>query len=323
MRTFKRGLSEQCKNALKALAIESRDNWWKDALKSKELLLAVRHGYLNAYFRGQSIFKIGPERDGKLSIATHFKYLIKRDLEDRSSYIPFDGKNFVIAPAKVVLTQYTPGSTLPELIQTARRYAGAEKKGVHRIAAKESRVVDIEIAFTSSGEAGERSTSPRMDVAVLVPWPPGSVSVVFCEAKCADNAELWREDAIAGEKSIAVARQIATYEEFIRKSDTSLIDAYTSVCKTLLELQNQGWKRERNALVEDVATGRVSLKVHDHVYLLVYDFDADQRKGAVKRRLEILADMLGKRVIAKGNSGSFSLSDDILRCERRIKSKAR
>jgi hypothetical protein len=329
MRTFKRSLSEECKVALQELANETAGNWWKDVLASKELLLAVRRGYLNAYARGQSIFKIGYETGtgvvaGKPRVAIHFKYLIKRDLEGSSSYIPFDGTSFDVKPMDVVHTRYTPGSTLPALIQTARRYAGPEKAGVHRIAAKEPRVVDLEIAFTKGGEAEERSTAPRMDVAVLVPGQSGSARLVFCEAKCADNAELWQplENATVGKNSIAVAGQISVYEEFIRepKNAEALITAYTSVCKTLIELRDQRWVRKLDPLVEDVATGRASLTIHPRVYLLVYGFDTDQRRGALKRRLEMLAsdDMLGNRVIAKGNPDSFNLSDDILRCERRI-----
>jgi hypothetical protein len=53
MRTFKRSLSEECKVALQELANETAGNWWKDVLASKELLLAVRRGYLNAYAGGR------------------------------------------------------------------------------------------------------------------------------------------------------------------------------------------------------------------------------------------------------------------------------
>jgi hypothetical protein len=42
---FKRGLSPNCVAALKELSDSSADNWWKEVLESKSLLLAVRGGY--------------------------------------------------------------------------------------------------------------------------------------------------------------------------------------------------------------------------------------------------------------------------------------
>jgi hypothetical protein len=324
MTTFKRGLSKECNAALQALSREKGHNWWKDVLASNELLLAVRGGYLNAYARGQSIFKIGSEHgngmaDGKPRVAIHFKYLIKRNLEQTNSYIPFDGSKFDI-PADVAFTQYKPGSTLPILIRTASRFAGAEKTGLHRIVAKESRVADLEIAFTQSDGSGQRATHPRMDLAVLIPWNSGGARLVFCEAKCADNAELWKpwHNAATGDKSVAIAWQIAKYETFIQKQAKSLIAAYQSVCQTLVYLRRQGWSRELDPLVEKVGIAQVSLTIHPYVYLLVYGFDADQKKGALKQHLKLLNGMLGRRVIAKGNADSFRLSEDILRRERLI-----
>jgi hypothetical protein len=55
---LKRGLSGPQIAGLKGLAESSADNWWKEVLESKDLLLAVRNGYLNAYVKGQSVFKI-------------------------------------------------------------------------------------------------------------------------------------------------------------------------------------------------------------------------------------------------------------------------
>jgi hypothetical protein len=61
------------------------------------------------------------------------------------------------------------------------------------------------------------------------------------------------------------------------------------------------------------------LTINPYVYLLVYGFDADNRRGVVKGRLERLKQLLGHRVIGKGNASSFMLSKDILACEDRIK----
>jgi hypothetical protein len=292
---------------------------WKDVLASKKLLLAVRGGYLNAYFQGQSVFKIGPEVDGSSNarIVTHYKYLVEPKSE-KHSYVRFDGENFKVNPAEVVQTRYQPGITLPRLIKTVARFSGAEKKGVDQIVAKEPKVVDVEIAFTRSGDAGKKSTAPRMDLAVLIPWKSGGARLFFCEAKCADNVELWKLEKknVQEEPRIAVVSQIEKYQKFIGENDKALIEAYVSVCKTLIELRKQGLNRKIDPLIEGVAEG-MPLTIDPHVYLLVYAFGVDEKNGVLKNRLETLQakDKLGHRVIAKGKARNFILSEDILRKE--------
>jgi hypothetical protein len=176
----------------------------------------------------------------------------------------------------------------------------------------------VEIAFTRSGDPGEKSTAPRMDLALLVPWKSGGARLFFCEAKCADNVGLWKLEKKSAEETrrIAVVSQIANYEEFICKNEKTLIDAYVSVCQTLIELRKQGLKRKLDPLIEGVAEG-MSLTVNPRVYLLVYAFGRDEKNGVLKNRLETLhaKDKLGDRVIAKGNARNFRLSEDICRNE--------
>jgi hypothetical protein len=324
MAEFKRGLSEDCTSALQRLARERDGNWWKEVLANKDLLLAVRGRYLNAYVKGQSVFKIGPGVDrGKPRVEIHYKYLVEPEMEEGTPYVQFDGEKFSVDPAKVIQTRYKLGVTLERLVRTAVRFSGAEKAGLHRIAAKERKVVDVEIAFTRSGDAGEKSTAPRMDLAVLIPWRSKGARLVFCEAKCADNVEIWKpaeKKNDQDEPRIAVVNQIAKYEKFIgdTQNTESLVDAYVRVCKTLIDLRQQGLNRKPDPLVEAVATKQIPLTIHPKVYLLVYGFDAQKKKSTVKELLERLRarDMLGHRVIAKGDPGSFSLSNDILHCEK-------
>jgi hypothetical protein len=55
MSDFKRTLSPELIDALKKLAYpKAPPNWWKDVLANKDLLLAVRGGYLNAYVKGRA-----------------------------------------------------------------------------------------------------------------------------------------------------------------------------------------------------------------------------------------------------------------------------
>jgi hypothetical protein len=322
---LKRGLSGPQIAGLKELAESPADYWWREVLESEDLLLAVRNGYLNAYVKGQSVFKIafgkGGSNGGKPRLAIHYKYLVKPDLEKKDPYVSFDGKAFDLDPSTIVNTEYESKLTLPQLIKTAARFAGPEKSGVHKIARKEPKVVDLEIAFTKAGENGDLS-APRMDIAILIPGKLGGAELVFCEAKCADNPELWNlEKASKGEKNIpslprstAVIAQIRKYEQFIQAEENQqdLIDAYVSVCKNLLEISRQSPVRWVDDIVRQVAEGKLTLSIHRHVYLLIYDFGQDEKDGRIKRkRLELKK--AGVRTIAKGKPGDFELANDVLR----------
>lgn len=322
---LKRGLSSPQIAGLKGLAASPADNWWKEVLESKDLLLAVRNGYLNAYVKGQSVFKIAFDRGGSAvsqpRLAIHYKYLVKPDLAKKDPYVSFDGKTFDLKPAEIVNTEYQSKLTLPQLIRTAARFAGPEKTGVHKIARKEPKVVDLEIAFTKAGEDGDLS-APRMDIAVLVQVKPGKAELVFCEAKCADNPDLWGLEKLPkGTKSfspperlIAVIAQVRKYEQFIQAKEIqeSLIEGYVRVCRNLVEISGQSRGRRVDDLVKQVAEGKLELSIHPHVYLLIYDFGEDEKKGRIKnKRLELKK--AGVRTIAKGDPGAFELANDVLR----------
>jgi len=324
MNFLKRGLSGSQIAGLKGLADGADDNWWKEVLESKHLLLAVRNGYLNAYVKGQSVFKIGFGKGGRGSeprLAIHYKYLVKPELETRDPYVSFNGTKFEIEPKDIINTEYESKLTLPQLITTAARFAGPEKSGVHKIASKEPKLVDLEIAFTKAGENGDVS-APRMDIAVLIPGKPGKAELVFCEAKCADNPELWNLERLPkgqkgpppADRPLAVIAQIKKYEQFIQASENqvSLIASYVSVCRNLVELSRQSPARPVDDLVRQVAEGKVELSIHRHVYLLIYDFDEDQKKGRIEQKRQQLS-KAGVRTIAKGRAGDFLLAKDILR----------
>ncbi|MCK1564292.1 hypothetical protein IVB08_10010 [Bradyrhizobium sp. 173] len=324
LKSFKRGLSRQQIAGLKQLSDSSSDNWWKELLETNDLLLAVRGGYLNAYIKGQSVLRIGFEKQAAEAVqprlAIHYKYLVKPELENKDPYISFDGRTFDLDPTAIVNTEYKSGLTLPQLIKTAARFAAAEKSGVHKIARKEPKVVDFEIAFTKAGNNGDPS-APRMDLAVLIP-SAGGAELAFCEAKCADNGELWNLEKRGQEKwnaayfprSTAVVAQIRKYEQFIQNKDNEkgLIDSYVKVCRTLVEISSQSSTRTVDDLIKQVADGRSRLLIHPHVYLLIYDFGRDQRDGRLAKRRKELRDQ-GLKIIAKGNPGEFQLANDILR----------
>jgi hypothetical protein len=94
-----------------------------------------------------------------------------------------------LKPASIVQTSFVPSETVKQLVASAETYSGEEKRGVHEIAKRNSSVIDLEIAFTKTGEEGKRS-SPRIDLGALQVVGEGDASLTFYEAKLASDVRL-------------------------------------------------------------------------------------------------------------------------------------
>src|SRR5580692_11762823 len=94
-----------------------------------------------------------------------------------------------LKPASIVQTSFVPSETVKQLVASAETYSGEEKRGVHEIAKRNSSVIDLEIAFTKTGEDGKRS-SPRIDLGALQVVGEGDASLTFYEAKLASDVRL-------------------------------------------------------------------------------------------------------------------------------------
>jgi hypothetical protein len=305
-------------------------NWWIDILKNPDILLAIRGGYFNAYHNGQSILKIGPGVNSvdEPTMKLHYKYLLKPNVKPEN--VSFDGAKFGRKADELVQTKYTPGHTLKQIVATADLYAGTEKRGVHAIAKENANVVDLEIAFSrrdrkvsfaeptdeapTLGQKKKRSewSTFRMDLAAIHPGGPTGARIVFFEAKCADNVELWTlsKETSSETPLIEVVKQIRRYETFLKNAEVSLIEAYTNVCKQLREFREQGWVRKLDDLASEVAEDKIRLSIHPQVFLLIFGFDDDKRNGKnFKRRMAPLKDdaSLKGRVIERGNPSNFNL----------------
>jgi hypothetical protein len=316
MSYFKRGLSKELTEALDRLAAEPSQNWWKEVLDSKKLVLAVRGGYLNAYAQGQSVFKIGAENgtgldnDGNPKVSIHYKYLLELSRPPGKEYMRFNGKSFLVKPCDVICTNYESDRTLPRLIDAASYYASEEKKGVHVIAGKNPTVVDVEVAFTQTGEAGEDASALRIDLAALHPDGDGKAKLVFYEAKRADDKRL--RAGPNGEPE--VVKQMKSYDNFLGKRGSALEPAYQEVCATLVKLCIHS-SRPLSQIIKDVGVEPPTrtLSVDPVARLLVFGFDRDQKKGDFMGHIETLQARLAGRVVAKGNPASFDLVEDYKR----------
>jgi len=294
----------------------SAPNWWQDVLKSRDLHLAVRGGYLNVYSKGQSIFKIGAEsgpgldKNGNPKVLIHYKYLLEPN-RPRKEYICFNGTKFEIDPNEVICREYEPGRTLNRLIDAASPYTSEEKKGVHVIARNNPTVVDLEIAFTQTGETEDDPKALRIDLAALHPDGDGKAKLVFYEAKRADDKRLRARPG--GEPE--VIKQMQSYDTFLRTSASDLARAYMDVCSTLVKLYSRSsrWLPQIIKVVGAEST-KPSLSVDPVARLLVFGFDEDQKKGDnFKGDIETLQRLLNRPVVAKGKPEAFDLEEDYKR----------
>jgi len=171
------GTSEQ-KNKAVLEYLQSKPCWWRDVLdaryrsrnnvEERQLLIAVRNGYLNAYADGHSILKIGFKTSGdgvQPRCEIHRKYVSGPQAGD--GHLIFDGKQVGGKP-------YESPGTLQSWITTALDYAnekkrGAEKRGVAAIATRNPDIIDVEMALPANEpvEAGTSKTARRMDLVAL------------------------------------------------------------------------------------------------------------------------------------------------------------
>jgi hypothetical protein len=245
-------------------------------------------------------------------VTIHYKYLLEPSRPGGgNNYIRFNGKSFCVEPRELVCTTYEPGKTLPRLISAALQYAGKEKSGVHVIAANNPTVIDLEIAFTDSREGGDDPKGLRIDLAALHPAENGQATLVFYEAKRADDSRLHSDS-----KEPEVIQQMQTYDTFLKRHGEELVEAYREVCCILIRLRSVIRSRPIPAIVEEVADGRRKLVIDKNAQLLVFGFNQPTKEGkGFKRRMQKLKTLLGpqQRVIAKGWPESFDLLNDYMK----------
>ena len=275
--TFKRGLNAEFVDYLNELY--SAGGWWRNLVDDQELFLAIRDDSINFYFRGCSILKLD-WLHGKKEIAgqIHYKYLLKPSIKG-SPYIKVL-KSRVNLPADLE-SLFLDGldnfldrrDDVEELKRAVKRYADAEKSGVHNVvmSGKNPNVLDLEIAI-SIGKAAS-----RVDLAALHEdtGQPGIVKLVFYEAKHFKNQELR-----SSTDRIPVVKQMKGYSKLINQNYSALLQSYRQVCCNLFKLEGVGQQKDqRHRILQDLATGSKKLRIDDQPRLIVFGFDEDQSKG--------------------------------------------
>lgn len=302
-------LSEEFFATLKRLAEPggaAGDGWWRDALAHPDLLIAVRRRSLNVYYRGASIFQV-VDNDGQPVPNTHFKYLVRQ----RQDYVSLKaGGAFGLKPEDFLQQRYESPETLKEMISAAQAYAGLEKTGLHYVIQNSPNVIDVEIALagkvpgdedlveTDTSDAGMApggskkvagSKQQRIDAATLEGrGDPNKAWLVFYEAKHYANAAL----RAAKDKVPEVVGQMDGYRKTVATHSDPLKEKYRSVCQALARIDamrredrdgHSAWKgkehRKLDELVHAVADGSRTLEIDPDPRLIVFGFDAAQKKS--------------------------------------------
>jgi hypothetical protein len=275
MRKFGRGLQGKALCALRKLAEANEENWWKDLLSlwrpsgveagNEGLRIAVRKGYLNFYLRGQSVARIGFERDCTPYLTTHVKYAFPN--ETSREYARLSGVA-IRHPKEDRCLAYEGLATLRTLIVQADKKKGAEKSFVDDVVAHNDSVIDLEMGLPAFDQ---NKRAPRIDL-VALERDQARLRIVFWEAKLINDPRLVAREVPK------VSKQIDDYMLYLKNVErrTGVEDAYHRACNFFLELHDMAkvLNPEIAPLGEIIAEGakhRGLLDVDPSPRLLIFD----------------------------------------------------
>lgn len=297
---FRRGLRQEFVEHLNEMY--SADGWWRKLVEDKKLFLAIRENYINIYFRGCSVLELRwSQKKKEITGKIHYKYLLKPSIRG-SKYIKVNDSG--ISLPQNLRSLFLDGlDNVNELKQTVKRYAEAEKTGVHNVvmSGNNPNVVDTEIAISDGRSA------PRLDMAAVHEHRDrlGAVKLVFYEAKHFKNDELRSNTDI-----VPVVEQMTRYTTLININRNALLECYRRVCCNLFELEGVGAQNiQRHKILGDIITGAKQLEIDDQPRLIAFGFDKDQRDGTNwKPHADKLTNALGRnRVLFAGKAGDIRL----------------
>ena len=223
-----------------ALKLVGIPGFFKDLLKSwapagtpadidsgRFLRLAVRNGYLNFYYKGQSVANVGQYRTGELKLNVHQKYVFETPSKDQI-YVSMSHLGTELTNGKEEICKYQTAVTLKAWAKKAFCFSGSEKRGVDAILSNpaNTHVIDMEMALPAKNP-GE--TAPRMDLVVL-----DGETIRFWEAKTLNNPEL-RASGVAEPK---VFEQLERYTNWFGNDGNKekVADAYKKAAEIICQL---------------------------------------------------------------------------------------
>jgi hypothetical protein len=318
---FRRYLSPEL---LAALRPGKAPQWWQNMAADPELFIAPRDGYLNVYYRGNSLVKLTARTDGTLVGEVNYKYLLRQDLQKFLWKMTHDGRLAGDLTSHVSLSDFFHDlNDLEGLKKASRKFAGVEKEGVAKIVARHTNVIDLEVAFGSAAAtADDTSTIPRVDLVGLHSYTnkkaqdhESGEALVFYEAKHFSNPEL----RAAGTTEAPVIEQMKKYAQALSDRRHQIVEAYRAQCEYLLltqyasdsapkvwDMSKLGVRRRR---LESVVKSPDRLYLALQPRLLIYGFDEAQKTHPIwLKHLEKLQKSLAhNRVIARGDAADIHL----------------
>jgi hypothetical protein len=206
--------------------LSGQNHWWRDLLTlwrpsgqatgDDGLRLAIRDGYMNFYRRGQSVARVGFNKDGQPALSVHAKYVLP-DADQASvqgqEYVTLTTASVVSRTGRPVLP-YKGIETLKGWVRSAEKYAGEEKEFVDDLLSVPANdgVIDLEMGLPAWRET-ER-VAPRMDL-VSVNQVDGRLVIFFGEVKLVADKRLRCQAPLQQDKMPEVLRQLSEYRKYL------------------------------------------------------------------------------------------------------------
>lgn len=292
---FQRGLTEKALCKLREISSSDAPHWFKDMLSLWQpsgvaagvvgLRLAVRHNYLNFYYKGQSLARVVFDKDGNPRAEVHHKYIQGGAQGQEYAKLRFDSITLPGGESQ----PYRGLASLKEWIGKIidGDHVGVEKGFVDDLISNNSSVIDLEMGLPAYDEY---KTAKRMDC-VALEQDAGSLRVVFWEVKTINDARL----RLPRDKP-EVCNQLDYYRNYLCQVDkaTAVADAYAHTCWLLREIAKMAAKESMLGSMILLAAdyvGRDSsmfLKVDSQPRLLIVEGDKAKKPKTWTNNLNVL-----------------------------------
>jgi hypothetical protein len=206
------------------LTNSEQGTWWRDLLTlwrpsgqasgTDGLRLAIRNNYMNFYRRGQSVARVGFNKDKWPVLWVHAKYVLPQN--ERQAM----GQEYVVLTSTSLVRPggqqlpYEGIQTLREWIRTVdEEYGGDEKTFVDDLLSvpENDGVIDLEMALPAWGDV---KTAPRMDLVSIAPVN-GQPTVFFGEVKLVTDSRLRCRAPVVRDKMPEVLKQLSIYRKYL------------------------------------------------------------------------------------------------------------
>lgn len=266
MAKFERGLSENFIEIFNREYDKGEDGWLSNLVDDPEIFTAIRKEYISFYYRGGSLMKLVCKNDALVG-KIHYKYLLKPRLaNNENEYIEFnDGKIKNLEALRNLLHQ--DFNDIDALKRGMKPFAIDEKKHSHNFISYNKNVLDTEITIN---EQGKRSA---IDLAIIKDYG-NDAGIVFYEVKLFKNEEIHSN---SGDPD--VFNQLERYRNVLNKRKQELEQVYNNVCSNLDSLHGVVTDSEHRNLLKNIASGSKQLTINSNPFLIVTDFDREQKKG--------------------------------------------